>query len=547
MTVWIGFIQWQKDNGFPIEHEPILQSLQNFQLKDAILDLTDPQNPIEPEWPDADFIVGNPPFLGGKRLRTGLGDAYVDRMFSLWREYIRPEADLCCYWFEKARRQIELGKCRRVGLLATQGIRGGANRHTLNRIKSTGDVFFAVSDRDWVIDGATVHISIVGFDDGADQNKTLDGLRVPSINSNLSSKADVTQARRLVENSGFAFMGDTKGGGFDIPERQAMSLLNSPNPHGRPNSDVIVPWINGMGLSRRDRSYWIIDFGLDRSKAEASLYEQPFAFAEKHILPGRLKNKRQLYKDRWWIHVESRPTMRMRLRLLPRFIGTVRHSKYRIFFWSQSPTLPDSALIVFTRDDDLVFGMLHSRLHEVWSREQGTQVRERESGFRYTPTSCFETFPFPDAAQVQQELIEQSAKRLTELRDQWLNPREWLREETLEFPGSIDGPWARYIHDPNDRGIGTVRYPRLVPKDAHVFDLAKRTLTRLYNERPTWLDLAHKALDDAVFDAYGWDPSMTDEQILAALLKLNLERSASGDAAPTGDEVEEEPEASDPD
>ena len=155
MTVWIGFIQWQRDNGFPVEHEPILQPLHNFELKDAIIDLTDPANPTEPEWPEADFIVGNPPFLGGKKLRTELGDAYVDKMFSLWREYIHPEADLCCYWFEKARRQIELGKCHRAGLLATQGIRGGANRHTLNRIKATGDIFFAVSDRDWIIDGAT--------------------------------------------------------------------------------------------------------------------------------------------------------------------------------------------------------------------------------------------------------------------------------------------------------------------------------------------------------------------------------------------------------
>src|SRR5208337_4695900 len=115
--------------------------------------------------------------------------------------------------------------------------------------------------------------------------------------------------------------------------------------------------------------------------------------------------------------------------------------------------------------------------------------------------------------------------RLNELRSNWINPPEWVRHEALEFPGSIDGPWARYVQDPDDRGIGTVRYPRLVARDAHVFDLAKRTLTNLYNKPPTWLDLAHKALDEAVFDAYGWDPSMTDEQILAALLRLNLERS----------------------
>ena len=381
---------------FPIEHEPILQSLHNFELKDAILDLTDPENPVAPDWPDSDFIVGNPPFLGGKKLRTELGDAYVDKMFSLWREHIRPEADLCCYWFEKARRQIELGKCRRVGLLATQGIRGGANRHTLDRIKSTGDVFFAISDRDWIIDGATVHISLVGFDNGTERMKSLNGVRVDTINSNLSSEADITQARRLIENAGLAFMGDTKGGSFDIPERLALALLDAPNPHGRPNSDVVVPWINGLDVTRRNRNIWIIDFGTNASIGNASLYEKPFAFVREHVHSERQRNKRQVYKERWWIHVEARPSMRDKLEKLPRFIATARVSKHRLFAWVESPTLPDCQLIVFARSDDFPFGVLHSRLHEVWARAHGTQVRERESGFRYTPTTCFETFPLPE-------------------------------------------------------------------------------------------------------------------------------------------------------
>ena len=280
----------------------------------------------------------------------------MDKMFSLWREHIRPEADLCCYWFEKARRQIELGKCRRVGLLATQGIRGGANRHTLNRIKSTGDIFFAVSDRDWIIDGATVHISIVGFDNGTELIKSLDGIRVKTINSNLSSEADITQARRLIENVGLAFMGDTKGGSFDIPERLALALLDAPNPHGRPNSDVVVPWINGLDVTRRNRNIWIIDFGTNASIDNASLYEKPFAFVQEHVHPERQKNKRQVYKERWWIHVEARPSMRDKLEKLPRFIATARVSKHRLFTWVESPTLPDCQLIVFARSDDYFMG-----------------------------------------------------------------------------------------------------------------------------------------------------------------------------------------------
>ncbi len=299
MTVWIGFIQWQKDNGFPIEHEPILQALHNFECKDAILDLRQPDSPTDPAWPEADFIVGNPPFLGGKIMRsgprekrsggrkpgagteakqTGLGDEYVDRLFALWRDRVRPEADLCCYWFEKARAQIEAGKCKRAGLLATQGIRGGANRHTLQRIKRTGDIFFAESDRPWILNGANVHIAMVGFDDGRDTSRVLDRVSVPAIHSNLTAHSDITKACRLAENVGVGFMGDTKGGGFDIPERLALALLDAPNPHGRPNSDVIVPWINGLDVTRRCRNIWIIDFGIESDMSTACLYEKPFAY-----------------------------------------------------------------------------------------------------------------------------------------------------------------------------------------------------------------------------------------------------------------------------
>jgi hypothetical protein len=534
MTVWIGFIQWQKENGFPVEHEPILQALENFELKDAILDLSDPANPAEPRWPEADFIVGNPPFLGGKKLRSELGDAYVDRMFRLWREAVRPEADLCCYWFEKARRQIEAGKCRRAGLLATQGIRAGASRHTLNRAKETGDIFFAVSDRDWVIDGANVHISIIGFDDGSEKQRCLDGRPSASINSNLSALTDITQARRLNANLRLVYMGDTKGGSFEIPEGLALALLDNPNPHGRPSSDVLLPWINGSDVTRRSRNLWIIDFGTDLSLAAAASYEKVFEYVKTHVLPERQKNKRQAYRDRWWIHVEARPALRRKLIPLPRFLVTTAVSKHRVFSWRKAPILPDHKLYVFTRSDDFILGLLHSRLHEVWSRAQGSQVRERESGFAYTPTSCFETFPFPDVNQAHERRISAAAKSLEEMRNAWLDPPQWVREEVLEFPGSVDGPWSRFVRDPDARGIGTVRYPRLVARDAHVFDLAKRTLTNLYNEPPTWLKLAHQALDAAVFAAYGWDPAMTDEQILSALLELNQERSRSAEPLPPG-------------
>jgi hypothetical protein len=172
-------------------------------------------------------------------------------------------------------------------------------------------------------------------------------------------------------------------------------------------------------------------------------------------------------------------------------------------------------------------------------------VREVESGFRYTPTTCFETFPFPwppghepqDDPRVQ--AIAAAAEDLVEKRDRWLDPPEWTKVEVLEFPGTVGGPWDWFI-DPativarGDVKLGTVRYPRLVPCDeACAKLLAKRTLTNLYNERPTWLDLANQRLDQAVSAAYGWPAALPDEEILERLLALNLERAGSSTARPS--------------
>lgn len=526
VVIWIGYLQWMHQNGFNAPSDPVLEPIESIRLMDAIIDLSDPEHPKEPEWPEADFIVGNPPFLGGKLLRTHLGDEYVDAVFRTWDDRVPREADLCCYWFEKSRQQIASRRCKRAGLLATQGIRGGANRRVLERVKQSGEIFFAESDREWILDGAAVHVSMVGFDDGAEHAHKLDGVSVPAINANLAANADITTARPLKENMGVCYMADTKGGAFDIVALHAVELLRQPNPHGQPNSDVVVPWTNGLDVTRRLRGMWIIDFGVDLPLEFAAKYEGPFRHVQDLVFPDRSKNKRASYREKWWIHVEPRPAMRRKLGALNRFLATISVGKHRIFVWMQRPTLPDHQLFAFVRDEDWFFGVVQSRPHEVWARSQGTQVRERESGFRYTPTTCFETFPFPEATDEQKATIGAAACELDQLRSNWLNPPEWTREDVLEFPGSADGPWSRYVHDPDQRGIGTVRYPRIVPRDEECAKkLKKRTLTNLYNERPTWLGLAHRRLDEAVFSAYGWPADLTDDELLAKLLELNLQRA----------------------
>jgi len=413
VSVQIGYLKWRRDNGFPNEREPVLQNLENFQNEDALLvphfrskpkSLKEAQAGehaaddalkfyTERKWPSCEVLVSNPPFLGGKFLRRELGDEYVDAVFFNYSDRVEPQADLCCYWFEKARDLVEHDNCKRAGLLATQGIRGGANRETLKRIKKTGDIFFAISDREWILDGANVHVSMIGFDNGSEESHILDGKSIAGINSNLTAAgADITTAHRLAANIDIAFMGDTKGGAFDIDEEYALEMLRAANPHGRPNSDVIVPWVNGLDVTRRPRHMFIVNFGVERTESDCAKYESPFAHVLAQVKPERVKNKRELYARYWWRHVEARPGMLAALKPLPRFITTVAVSKHRLFGWMEAPTLPDHQLFAFARDDDYFFGLLHSRFHEVWALKLGTRLETRP---RYTPTTCFETFPYP--------------------------------------------------------------------------------------------------------------------------------------------------------
>lgn len=485
VTIWIGEIQWMVQNGFGYLRDPILQPLDNIQTRDALFNSIDGEL-AETDWPNAEFIIGNPPFLGGKFLRRELGDEYVEDMFKVFSERVPREADLVTYWFEKARAQVQAGKSKRVGLLATQGIRGGANRRVLERVKESGDIFLAWPDEPWIVEGATVHVSIVGFDDGGDLDRVIEGQRVDSINANLTAGTDLTKAARLPSNLSLAFMGDTKGGPFDISEEVAKRLIAAPNPDGRSNSEVVRPWVNSLDVARRPRSMWIIDFPPGTTAEEAALYEAPFEYVKQHVQPIRAGNKRALYAEKWWIHAEARPGMRKALSDLARYIATPTVSKHRLFVWLEPPTLPDHQLIVIAKDDDFTFGVLHSRFHEVWARRMGTQLREAESGFRYTPSTTFETFPFPDLNDIQREAISEAANKLHHLRSQWLVP-----------PG----------------------------QDAKV--LKGRTLTNLYNDPPTWLQNLHENLDDAVASGYGWSSDMSDAEILEALLELNQQRAES--------------------
>jgi hypothetical protein len=334
---------------------------------------------------------------------------------------------------------------------------------------------------------------------------------------------------------------------LDIVELMALGFLATPNPTGRPTSDVVLPWMNGLHLTRRYAPRWIIDFPIGMQQADAAGYAEPFGYAEREVKPLRVNHREAVQAKYWWRQARPCPELRDLTRSLARYCVTPRVAKHRIIAWVDSVVVPDCQLVAIARDDDYFFGVLHSRFHEVWALAQGTQLREKESGFRYTPTTCFETFPFPLPNELQspeptpvkpppksekppepdrfyaenlaaknyfmgkeepppygsrgrheeanpspsslgtppappehRAAIAAAAKALNELRERWLNPPEWTVERSLEFPGSADGPWSRYVADPDQNGIGTVRYPRLEPRDGdYAAKLEQRTLTNL--------------------------------------------------------------------
>jgi type II restriction/modification system DNA methylase subunit YeeA len=453
-------------------------------------------------------------------MKGALGEDYVERLRKAFESRLPKGVDLVCYWFEKAGAAISGGHTVRAGLVATNSIRGGANRKVLDRICANSTIFEAWSDEPWVLEGAAVRVSLICFkrDDSGSAAK-LNGNDVHEIFSDLtartsSNSADLTSAVPLKENEHTAFNGIQKTGPFEIPGKLAREwITNSHNPHGLPNSEVLKPYWNGIDITRRPRESWIIDFGFEKSEADAALYELPFQYALKVVKPVRDENSLKPLRDLWWRHWRPRPEMQSKIARMRRYIVTAEVSKHRIFQWSRWPILADKNLIVITREDDITFGILHSKFHELWALRMGTSLEDRP---RYTPSSTFETFPFPTgltpnvsarkfAKNERAIAIASAAKQLNELRENWLNPSELVRIEHEVAPGYPD---------------------RIIPRsEIAERELRKRTLTNLYNQRPQWLQNAHRLLDEAVAQAYGWKPDISDDEVLANLLALNLHRA----------------------
>jgi type II restriction/modification system DNA methylase subunit YeeA len=514
VTIWIGEIQWMMKNGFGLSKDPILKNLNNIEKRDALI------NPdgTEARWPDASFIVGSPPFLGDKKQISELGIEYVSRIRQVFKGRVPAGADFVTYWLEKSGRLVEEGKVKNAGFVTTNSIRGGQNQKVLDGIVKTCTIYNAWSDEPWIINSAAVRISIVCFskhDKFQARPCMLNDKQVTAIYSNLE-ETNYGQTKALKENQNVSFMGITKTGPFDISGRLARDWLQSPlNLNGKPNKDVIFPIINGRDIVKRPSDSWLVDFRSCKTEKDASLYERPFEYTSNYVKPFRAKGRTSALQKPWWLHECSRPEMRKALLPFGRYIATSLVSKHRIFIWLSAVYIPSNLVIVIARDDDTTFGILHSKYHELWTLKHCTFLGIG-NGPRYTPTTTFQTFPFPEGmtpnlpssnyeSNPKTQEIARIAKELNELRENWLNPPELVKV----IPEVVSG------------------YPnRILPINEEAEKvLKKRTLTNLYNENPYWLRHIHNELDSAVARAYGWPENLSDNEILEKLLQLNLERA----------------------
>jgi SAM-dependent methyltransferase len=554
LVLWIGYLQWHfRTRGDARPSEPVLRKFRNIECRDAVLTFdrreivtgedgqpvtrwdgrTFKTHPVtgeavpdeaartplyayvnarKAEWPAADYVVGNPPFIGNKRMRITLGDGYVETLRTIQTD-VPDNVDYVMYWWNHAAELVCQGKLRQFGLVSTNSITQPFNRRILQRHldnKEGVSLTFAIPDHPWVDteDGAAVRISMTLGKQGhhwgtlakmiAEEVSDGDGTKVTlsaaqgKINSNLSIGADVAGATRLTSNIGLSFMGVTLvGDGFRLTSDEVQQLgyqLEKLPP-------VIKPYVSGREIAQQRLMRYVIDlFSLSRDGVLQN-YPPLYQWLLDRVKPFRDQNKRQSYKDRWWIFGEPRSAMREALKSLDRYIATLETSKHRFFVFLSSDVVPDHSLFVVALNDAYTLGVLSSKVHLTWALAAGSTLEDRP---RWRNVTCFEPFPFPDCNAAQQSHIRALGEQLDahRKRQQALHPDLTLTEMYNVLEKERTGtPLTDKERATHERGLIAV-------------------LRQLHDE-----------LDAAVADGYGWPADLPDEEILVRLVALNAERT----------------------
>ena len=564
LVLWIGYLQWHfRTHGKASPAEPVLRDFKNIENRDALLSwasrkerrdatgalvtrwdgetkivhpvtgerVPDPTatvqvwdyaKPAPAVWPQADFIVGNPPFIGASRMREALGDGYTE---TLWRTYPRmpQSADFVMFWWEKAAlatRAYNAAKrkgTRRFGFITTNSLRQTFARKVLephlNDPKTPLSLLFAIPDHPWVDagDGAAVRIAMTVAGAGRETGRVLTitselkgekeaegrpvtfGIEKGKVFADLRIGADVAGAVALKANERLSSPGvKLHSAGFIVSpvEAKALGLGTVPGLDRH-----IRNYRNGRDLTATSRGAMVIDlFGLteaDVRKRFPAVYQHVFD----NVRPEREQNNRESYKRLWWIHGEPRKDLRPALGGLRRYIVTVETMQHRLFTFLDGEILPDNRLVVVCMSDSAKLAILSSRHHVIWSLSSGGLLEDRPV---YNKTKCFDPFPFPTPTEAQKNHLRHLGEQLDAHRK-----AQQAAHSKLTLTAMYN------VLEKLRAGV------RIEGKDREIYDQGLIGILA---------DL-HRQIDVAVADAYGWPTDLSDDDILHRLVALNAERA----------------------
>jgi hypothetical protein len=531
LVLWIGWLRWRLKNGAGAIEEPVLAQKANINFGrsggyDAVLAQDEMGQPIlgdprQPEWPEADFIVGNPPFIGkGSMMRAALGDEYVEALAKA-NPRVAKSADFVMQWWDRAAHTLtkENNRLRRFGLVTTNSVTQSFNRRVIEHyLNDSGlSLTMAIRDHPWTKaskDAAAVRIAMTVAEKGnhegrlieigreedlrTDEPKLEERVYEGRINPDLSIGSDVTSSRPLTANAGMSNTGMLLAGqGFKLDEKFAHHLQERDGPA---SSRVVVPYVGGGELMDRPRHRFVIDFhGLSERDARTS-----FPASYQHILskvkPERDENPQKARRENWWLFGRSNAVLRAAKAGLTRFIATTETAKHRVFQFVDGTTVPDHMAITISTSEGWHLGVLSSSAHAQWTYATCSLlgVARFEQGHRYNKSVCFDPFPFPDATEAQRATIADLAEELDATR----------KAALAEMPGLTMTE------------IYNFREKLRSGEPMSAADQQRATAARA-----GIVNRLHEQIDEAVAAAYGWPADLSPSDIVARLVALNHERA----------------------
>ncbi|MEI7599859.1 MAG: DNA methyltransferase [Aestuariivirga sp.] len=525
LVLWIGYLQWHIRNNRSLPGEPVLRDYRNIRHMDAVLaqDGVDAKghyiNPRRPEWPEADYIVGNPPFIGGKDIRSKLGDDYAEALWAAHKD-MNDSADFVMYWWDRAAEVLtrKATRLKRFGLVTTNSITQVFQRRTVEKhlsAKQPVSILLAIPDHPWTKatkQAAAVRIAMTAVGAGrldgvlqevvseegldTDEPKLAFRRSEGKINNDLTIGADLSTVSPLVSNSGLSSRGMMLfGAGFIVTEQEAQHLgLGRRAGLER----YIRPYRNGRDIVSTPRGVMAIDlYGLDSERVRDE-YPEVYQHLLRSVKPKRDQNRDADIKARWWLFGRTRDEIRPALVGLPRYIATVETAKHRIFQFLNAAILPDNKIVVIAFDDSFMLGILMSRIHFTWYAANSAKIGVYEGDAVYVKSRCFDPFPFPD-------------------------PDEFTRSRIASIAEKLDA--HRKAVQADHPEITLTQMYNVLEKLRSGAALSKEDERLRDDGLVLILKELHAELDAAVAQAYGWPVDLPEQEVLVRLVALNKQRA----------------------